>query len=290
MLSKVLKLSTLALLVALAAGCGDDGATGPAGPQGAQGPAGQDGQDGEDGQDGNDGEDGEDGEDGNNGQNGNLAVYTVTITNLTNGQPFAPASVVAHEPGYYAFVPGETASVALEMMAEGGSVAALLDEASAATQFLDAQQASGTPPKSIGTETTLVVPMLDVDNIRLSVLTMLVDTNDAFTGLNAMDISNMEVGQYKSFTTISWDAGTEANIETAETMPGPAAQAAGGGGAPAGFSEVRDDRMNVVHAHRGVVTSANAEDPSMEGLSTSILNESDRWDNPTAKITVVRTR
>jgi hypothetical protein len=127
--------------------------------------------------------------------------------------------------------------------------------------------------------------MLDADNLRLSVLTMLVDTNDAFTGLNATDISNMAVGETKSFTTISWDSGTEANTETAATMPGPAAQAAGGGGAPAGFSDVRDDRNDIVHAHRGVVTNA-----TMEGLSTSILDESDRWDNPTAKITVVRTR
>ena len=119
---------------------------------------------------------------------------------------------------------------------------------------------------------------------------MLVDTNDAFTGLNAMDISNMEVGDQKAFMTVSWDSGTEANLETADTMPGPAAGAAGGGGASAGFSAVRDDVVDAVHVHRGVVTNENVSDPSREGLATSVLNESDRWDNPTAKIVVTRTR
>lgn len=282
--NNVLKLSALALLVALAAGCGDDGATGPAGPQGVAG------QDGADGNDGNDGNDGSDGQDGNNGQNGNLATYTVTITNLTYGQPFSPASVVAHEPGYYPFVAGEAASVALEELAEGGNANGLIDEAMASVQFLDAQLGAGTAPRSKSTETTLIVPMLDVDNLRLSVTTMLVDTNDAFTGLSAMDISNMLVGQKLTFTTMSWDSGTEANTETASTMPGPAAQAAGGGGASAGFSEVRDDLIDAVHAHRGAVTNANAADPSMEGLMSSVLTEADRWDNPTAQIVVVRTR
>ncbi len=72
------------------------------------------------------------------------------------------------------------------------------------------------------------MPDLDADNLRLSIATMLVDTNDAFTGLNAMDISNMEVGDSRAFMAPSWDSGTEANLETADTMPGPAAAAAGG--------------------------------------------------------------
>ena len=180
--------------------------------------------------------------------------------------------------------------MALEQLAEGGNTSLLMDEAMASVEFLDAQQGGGTPPKSTNAETTLVVPALDVDNLRLSVTTMLVDTNDAFTGLNAMDISNMAIGQKMIFSTITWDSGTEANTETAATMPGPAAQAAGGGGGSAGFSGVRDDLLDAVHAHRGALTNANAMDASKEGLATSVLTEADRWDNPTAQIVVVRTR
>ena len=252
MKTKLIKLSAIALTTALVVSCGSD----------------------------NDSDSG----------NSTQAEYAVTITNLTYAQPFSPASIVAHQPGYQPFVAGEAASVALEQLAEGGSATQLLDEARAANEFLDAQEGAGVAPRSIGTVTTLTVPSSEVENLKLSALTMLIDTNDAFTGLNAMDISNMAVGQQKVFMTVSWDSGTEANTETADSMPGPAAQAAGGGGASAGFSEVRDDTADIVHIHRGVVTNANAADPSMEGLTTSILDEGARWDNPTAKILVERIR
>ncbi len=286
--TKLLRLSILPLLVALASGCsGDDGETGPAGPAGA---AGQDGAPGADGQDGAPGAPGADGQDGADGTDGNFAVFTVQITNLTYSQPFSPAAVILHEPGYYVFQEGMPASVALENLAEGGDPSMVMSEAQAATQFLDVVNGGGTGQRSTGEESTLVVPMLDIDNLRLSVVTMLVDTNDAITGVNAVDVSNMAVGDSATYVGPSWDSGTEANLETADTMPGPAAQAAGGGGAAAGFDAARDDLFDRVRIHRGVLTSANATDASMEGLSTSVLTEGDRWDNPTSRIVITRTR
>jgi len=114
--------------------------------------------------------------------------------------------------------------------------------------------------------------------------------NDAFGGFSSHDISNMEVGESMIIVAPAWDAGTEANTETADTMPGPAAQAAGGGGEAAGTSPERDDIVDAVRIHSGVVTSANADDPSLEGLATSILDQSDRFDNPTMRVVVTRTR
>jgi hypothetical protein len=158
-----------------------------------------------------------------------------------------------------------------------------MSETLAATQYLDAVTTLGaTAPKSIGVMSTLLVPLLDIDNLRISFTTMLVDTNDGFTGLNSANISNMTVGQTISFMAPTWDAGTEANTETASTMPWPAAST--------GFDATRDDLFDLVHFHRGVVTSANASDGGKEGLRTSILTEADRWDNPTARIVVTRTR
>ncbi|MBA6349324.1 MULTISPECIES: spondin domain-containing protein [unclassified Colwellia] len=278
-----ISLVLLPLIAVLATGCGgDDGSNGTAGQAGAAGTAGTAGVDGTDGTNG---------ADGTNGTNGNLAVFTVQLTNLTYSQPFSPAAIILHEPGYHAFIDGEAASLGLEQLAEGGDPTELLAEALAATQYLDATTTDGaTGPRSVGTMSTLVVPLLDVDNLRLSFTTMLVDTNDAFTGLNAADISNMTVGQSMSFMAPTWDSGTEANTETATTMPGPAAGAAGGGGASAGFDAARDDLFDLVHFHRGVVTNANANDESKEGLSTSVLTEADRWDNPTSRIIVTRTR
>lgn len=283
--SRLLKLSIVPLFAIALAGCngddGEQGPVGPAGPQGEQGPAGPAGPQGDQG---------DQGAQGPAGGVGTLATYTVQVINLTYSQPFSPAAVMMHEPGFQPFVDGEPASLGLEVLAEAGNPADLLAEAMASSYYLDAVEGSGTPQRSQGSESTLIVPALDTDNLRLSVVTMLVDTNDAFTGVNAVDISNMAVGEYRMFTAPSWDSGTEANTETASTIPGPAAQAAGGGGAAAGFDAARDDVFDRVHFHPGVVTSANATDPSLEGLADSVLTEGDRWDNPTARIVVQRTR
>ena len=272
----IIKLSTLLLFSALLTACGDDGDTGPQGPAGPQGEAGADGQDGTDGQD---------------GINGNSAVYTVQITNLTYSQPFAPAAVILHEPGFNAFEEGEPASMGIEIMAEGGDPSMVITEAMDSTDFLDAQNSGGIlGPRSMREELPLVVPELDADALRLTVTTMLVNTNDGFTGLNAANVSNMAIGDSKTFMTVTWDAGTEANTETAATMPGPAASAAGGGGEAAGYDVVRDDFADAVRLHQGVVTSANANDPSREGLSTSVLTEAHRFDFPTSRVVITRTR
>jgi hypothetical protein len=279
MKNPIIKLSTLLILSALVSACGDDGDTGPQGPAGPQGEAGVDGTDGQDGADGQ------------NGINGNSAVYTVQITNLTYAQPFAPAAIVLHESGYHAFAEGEAASMGIEVMAEGGNPAMVIEEAMDSTDFLDAQNSGGIlGPKTSSDMFTLVVPELDADDLRLTVTTMLVNTNDAFTGLNAADVSNMSVGDSKTFMTVTWDAGTEANTETAATMPGPAAGAAGGGGEAAGYDPVRDDLADVVRLHTGVTTNANATDPSREGLATSVLTEGHRFDFPTSRVVITRTR
>ncbi|BCO17851.1 hypothetical protein KUC3_07080 [Alteromonas sp. KC3] len=279
MKNPIVKLSTLLILSALVSACGDDGDTGPQGPAGPQGEAGVDGTDGQDGADGQD------------GINGNSAVYTVQITNLTYAQPFAPAAIVLHESGYHAFAEGEAASMGIEVMAEGGNPAMVIEEAMGSTDFLDAQNSGGIlGPKTSSDMFTLVVPELDADDLRLTVTTMLVNTNDAFTGLNAADVSNMSVGDSKTFMTVTWDAGTEANTETAATMPGPAAGAAGGGGEAAGYDPVRDDLADVVRLHTGVTTNANATDPSREGLATSVLTEGHRFDFPTSRVVITRTR
>ena len=279
MKNPIIKLSTLLILSALISACGDDGDTGPQGPAGPQGEAGVDGTDGQDGADGQ------------NGINGNSAVYTVQITNLTYAQPFAPAAIVLHESGYHAFAEGEAASMGIEVMAEGGNPAMVIEEAMDSTDFLDAQNSGGIlGPKMSSDMFTLVVPELDADDLRLTVTTMLVNTNDAFTGLNAADVSNMSVGDSKTFMTVTWDAGTEANTETAATMPGPAAGAAGGGGEAAGYDPVRDDLADVVRLHTGVTTNANATDPSREGLATSVLTEGHRFDFPTSRVVITRTR
>ena len=205
------------------------------------------------------------------------AQFRITTTNLTTAQPMSPVAVILHNNGFNNFIDGETASAAVEMLAEGGDNSEVLSTAAAATQHIASGSAGPVPPSSTGTELTLSVPADQLSDVRLSVMTMLIRTNDAFTGLNATDISNMEVGSSRTFNAPTWDAGTELDSEVAATMPGTGGE---------GFNATRDDRIDLVRFHNGVVTNASPE----FGLATSDLVEADRFLNPTSRIVVTRTQ
>ena len=192
--------------------------------------------------------------------------YSVTVTNLTHAQPLSPVAVILHESGYLWHV-GEVASVDLEVMAEGGDNSRLLSLPFAAAS------ATGAAPIGPGGSETIMVTANDIENGKISIATMLVNTNDAFTGLNAWDLSQLEVGETYSRTLPSYDAGTEANTEAAGTIPGPA-----DGGE--GFSPDRDD-TGFVARHQGVVGND-------DGLSQSVLTSVYKFDNPTMRVSITR--
>jgi len=193
--------------------------------------------------------------------------FEVTVTNLTNAQPVSPVAVVMHDEGNV-WQLGEMASNALEVLAESGDNSNLLAES-----FVMAS-ASGEGVIMPGMSETITVSMTDMMPNMVSVVTMLVNTNDAFSGFNAMDISNLEVGESISLRTGSYDAGTEKNTESMASIPGPAA-----GGE--GYNEARDD-VDFVAMHPGVVSMD-------DGLMSSVLTEAHRFDNPTLAITFTRT-
>jgi len=58
----------------------------------------------------------------------------------------------------------------------------------------------------------------DVTDAKLSVATMQVNTNDAFSGLDALDLSAFAVGSWAATSDV-YDASTEVNSEAAGTMP-----------------------------------------------------------------------
>ena len=208
------------------------------------------------------------------------ARFEVRVTNLTNAQPLSPVAVIMHSSGFNNFIDGERASVAVEMLAEGGDNSQVLSEAEAATAtYIASASTAGPvlPRSSTDTPLTLDVPASELADLRLSVMTMLVHTNDAFTGLNATDISDMEVGSSRTFNAPTWDAGTELDSELAGTLPGPDF-----GGE--GFNAARDDRIDRVRFHNGAVTNA---DPTF-GLPTSGLEEQHRFLNPSSRIVVTR--
>ena len=202
------------------------------------------------------------------------ATFEVTVTNLTNAQPLSPIAVIAHQNTFPIFAIGSPASAGLETLAEGGDNSALLAEAMAVAGIGD--MASGAAPIGpAGSETVSLT--MDADALSLmtiSVSTMLVNTNDAITGVNAVPLGDLQVGDSMSLRSVAYDAGTEANTESAAHIPGPA-----GGGE--GFNAARDDIADSVAMHTGVV----GQD---DGFATSDLNGQHRFDNPVAQITIER--
>ena len=200
------------------------------------------------------------------------AIFEVSTVNLTLGQPLSPIAVVVHDDSFRAFAVGEAASPGLELLAEAGDNSEFLDEVEGRVE------ASGDAPLGPGNRETLTLE-LDSDDIggtRISVMTMLVNTNDAITGVNGIDVSGLEVGDTMRINAIAYDAGTEANSELAGTIPGPA-----DGGE--GFDAARDDVADQVTMHGGVVTVD-------DGLGASVLNQTHRFDNPVARFVITRTQ
>lgn len=199
-----------------------------------------------------------------------LRTFDVQIINSSNGQAFAPAAVVLHSDGYHPYVLGEMADEGLEMLAEGGDGTALL--ASAAADYRVADSTAGSGLITPGASETIQVQGFAAKP-RLSLVTMLVNTNDGFAGLDSVDISGLGRNESMSFQARVYDAGTEANDEAAAHLPGQGGE---------GFNATRNDR-DFVAVHPGVVGLD-------DGLSGSALDQSHRFDNPGARIVVTRTQ
>jgi hypothetical protein len=97
---------------------------------------------------------------------------------------------------------------------------------------------------------------------RLSVLTMLVNTNDAFTGLDSFRPHSRGA----TLETMAYDAGSERNNELKSHIPGPCC----------GKAFVRAPEGNLIRMHEGI-TGRGELDPAKYD-----------WDDPAARITIER--
>ena len=199
------------------------------------------------------------------------ADLEITIQNLTAGIYFTPLAVVAHTPDASLFEIGEIATPELQEMAEGGSLAGLAGIANSINANVVANPAEGLLAPTAMTTATLTN---DTSNSVLSIVAMVLPSNDGFAGLNAWNLGNLiEAGMSWSTTLSTLDAGTEVNSEAAGTIPGPA-----DGGE--GYNPTRSGR-GIVYFHPGVVTSD-------DGLDQSVLLAEHKFDNPSVQVTVTR--
>lgn len=211
------------------------------------------------------------------------ADFTVTVTNTTHGLFFTPLLITAHGEDEHLFEAGASASTALRAMAEGGDISGLEAQVGGADDDTASNPAAGL----LGPGSTVSVD-LNTDttgNAALSLVAMILPTNDGFVGLDALTIPQ-ESGTHVYYL-LAWDAGTEANDERVVGADGGAPGTSGipadpGGHAGTNGTGVTGNEENaMVHIHRGVLGDG---DPT--GGASDLDSTAHRWLNPVAKLVI----
>lgn len=205
--------------------------------------------------------------------------YTVTITNLTDGQPFTPALATTHKGSDGLFSVGSAASFGLKEIAENGNLDPMIDRVTADADFADLVVQTGNtgvPPVMPGETVTFEITAGPPFNF-LSWASMLICSNDGFTGVDTLKLPS-EVGDSVSVSTQGYDAGTEINTEAFVDLVPPCGPLTGQDsmGQGAGMSDPALAENGVIHHHGGILGVVDL-DPA--------IND---WDNPVATITVER--
>lgn len=207
--------------------------------------------------------------------------FSVEIENLTRGVYFTPLAVAAHPAGTSLFSSGEAASAEIQAMAEGGDISGI----ETLLTGIGATQANNPAAGLLGpgSYTSADLNTDGTSNTLLSVVAMMLPTNDGFVALNSVEIPT-EAGTYTYYAN-AYDAGTEGNDEIVGSgavgqpgfpAPGPVAAAVGSGGT--GVSATAE---GFIHIHRGVLGDTDAS-----GGESDIDSTLHRWLNPVAKITI----
>jgi hypothetical protein len=223
------------------------------------------------------------GEDDEMSDNGDRHRYRVTISNLTSGQPLTPPAVAAHKPSVGVFSVGEEANEATTQIAENGNLDPLV-ELIEETDAIKGSAVGGSPlvPAEDPGDTDMpyyasLELVAEESAGFLSFISMLIATNDGFTGLDTVVLPE-EVGQSYSYYAASYDAGTEENTEDFADIVPPAQAFLGVSTDDVGSGMSNDDLAEdgVITPHPGVAGDDDL-DPDVYG-----------WDDPAALVHVER--
>ncbi len=205
---------------------------------------------------------------------------SIRLTNLTQGIWFTPLLVVAHDTGTTLFTEGTAASASLQAMAEGGDLSGLVSDLQGTGADLVQDPAAGLLAPGASVSLNL---MTQAANDRLSLVAMLLPTNDGFVGLDSLALPTA-AGTYHYYLN-AYDAGTEANSEIVNGggTPGvPGIPADPGGKAGSGASGVTASEGNAtVHIHPGNIGDSNSSG-GISDLDPSVH----RWLNPVAELVI----
>ena len=211
----------------------------------------------------------------------NAAQLEISVSNITHGNYFTPVLIAAHNADTHLFEVGGMATPSLQKMAEGGAIADLAADVTGASGVTVENPAAGLMAPGAKADGI----MLDSgDNTHLSLVAMVLPTNDAFVGLDSWAIPTTP-GTY-TINLNAYDAGTEANDEIingggAPGTPGiPAAPGMDGGSNGTGLTDSSSN--DKVHIHPGVLGDTDAA-----GGASDLDSRIHRWLNPVARLVVV---
>lgn len=213
------------------------------------------------------------------------AEYTVTVENLTGGQPFSPPIFATHRKPVALFGLGHPASTGIQQIAENGNNEPMrvrlnnskhvADVAEGAAPLVPEANPGGAPFESSATyEITTATGAK-----YLSGAWMLICTNDGFSGIDGIRLPK-QVGESTEVTTAGYDAGTEMNTEDFANIVPPCQGLIGiaSDDPGIGMSEPGIAEQDVVRMHPGI-GGGDDLDPSVHG-----------WADPVARVTVTRVK
>lgn len=203
------------------------------------------------------------------------ATYEITVTNLTDGQPLTPPAAAAHNRSTVLFQVGRAAGNEVQQIAENGNLDPMLAALAANPKVADFTAAGAPSPIFPGTSVTFELTTTGGAK-HFSFVSMLVCTNDGFTGLNSVRLPK-SVGDSSGWYADAYDAGTEANTENLDDIVPPCSGFVTG----TGMSNPGLATDGVVAPHPGILGTGSGDlilDPAVHG-----------WTDPVAKVEVTRT-
>ena len=212
------------------------------------------------------------------------ATYRVTILNLTEGQPLTPPVLATHRRGYDVFTVGQMATNAVQQIAENGNPGPLLNRLDrsrrvsavvAGDEPLVLLDSPGNLVNGFGNTWTTTITASRLAT-RISWVSMLICTNDGFTGVDSLRLPR-HVGGTKARYTAGYDAGTERNTEKFADIVPPCQGLIGVTGDPGtGESDPALATDGRIHHHPGIRGKAD------------LMSDVHGWTDPVGLIVVQR--
>ncbi len=195
------------------------------------------------------------------------AEFEIKLENLSPAtgpgasQPFSPPVMATHTPFFHIFKLYKYASNELGQLAEDAVNGPMLDMLNNSFLVYDIVEGANGPIFPASYQTFHVKAKLPFK--KFSLVAMLVNTNDAFTGI---DGARLPLWGSRTYYLKAYDAGTEKNTELKANIPGPCC----------GSPHVRVPTHERIKYHKGILGVGDL-DPATYG-----------WNEPVAKLTITR--